>query len=73
MNVEKDKKIKELIDLSNTQASKQTEAVKRLAEENKNLKAEIAALKKQVIAQPKATRSADDDASSSAGAKKKAR
>jgi len=73
MNVEKDKKIKELIDLSNTQASKQTEAVKRLAEENKNLKAEIAALKKQVIAQPKAPRSDDDEASSSAGAKKKAR
>lgn len=46
---EKDKKIKEMVDSSTGQASKQTEIVKLLAEENKILKAEIAAIKKKQV------------------------
>jgi hypothetical protein len=43
------KKIKEMVDSSTGQASKQTEIVKLLAEENKILKAEIAAIKKKQV------------------------
>ena len=69
---EKDKKLKELIDQANVQASKQTEAIKRLNDENKNLKAELTALKKQVNLQPKSSLMSDDDeASTSAGGAKK--
>ncbi len=65
---EKDKKLKELIDQANVQASKQTEAIKQLNDENKNLKAELYALKKQVNVQPKSSLMSDDDeASTSAG------
>jgi hypothetical protein len=54
------------------QASKQTEAIKRLNDENKNLKRELTALKKQVNLQPKSSQMSDDDeASISAGGAKK--
>ena len=58
------------------QASKQSESVKRLADENKLLKAEIAALKKQLSVPREASMIYDDDEASSScggGAKKKYR
>ena len=73
---EKDKKLKELVDLSSVQASKQSESVKRLADENKLLKAEIAALKKQLSVPREASMIDDDDEASSScggGAEKKYR
>jgi hypothetical protein len=67
----KDKKLKELVDLSSAQASKQSEKVKQLADENKHLKAENAALKKQLIVPREAPMFEDvDEASSCGGAKK---
>ena len=62
-----------MVDSSTTQASKQTEIVKRLAEENKILKAEIATLKKKQVNSQQQGHLTDDEASTSAGAKKKSR
>ena len=62
-----------MVDLSTAQASKQTEIVKRLAEENKILKAEIATLKKKQVNSQQQGHLTDDEASTSAGTKKKSR
>ena len=48
-------------------SNKQSETVKRLADENKLLKAEIAALKKQLSVPREAPMIDDDEASSSCG------